>query len=220
MNSIIILAVVSRIPHESMENKKLSFVQIPQNIPRFFTLEREDKLVFVPIEDIIQSHIHWLFRNIEILSADAFRIIRNGDFTLEESDDIEANFLEELRAKLKTRKTGRVVRLEVSDHFNSWVLKVLKSRWMLEDDNVFRVPKDSIFDFNGLMQIVGHHDFSDSVSTLPKQVPPLSYPSDSEDIYDVLHDQDVLLHHPYNSIEPVLNLLEKAAEDPNVLAIR
>lgn len=220
MNSIIILAVVSRIPHESMENKKLSFVQIPQNIPRFFAMEREDQLVFVPIEEIIKSHIHWLFRNIEILSADAFRIIRNGDFTLEESDDIEANFLEELRAKLKTRKTGRVVRLEVSDHFNSWVLKVLKNRWMLEDDNVFRVPKDSIFDFSALMQIVGHHEFSDSVSTLPKQVPPLSYPSDSEDIYDVLNNQDVLLHHPYNSIEPVLNLLEKAAEDPNVLAIK
>jgi polyphosphate kinase len=220
MNSILILAVVTKIEQESLENRKLSFVQIPQNLPRFYVIEREEIILFVPIEDIIKTYIGKLFRNVEILSADIFRIIRNGDFTIEESDDIEANFLEELRTKLKTRRTGRVVRLEVTETFNPWVLKILKSRWMIEDDNIFKIHRESLLDFTGLWQVIGHPEFKDSLSPIPAQVQPLAFPPEADDIFDVLSKQDVLLHHPYNSFEPVLQLLEKAAEDPDVLAIK
>lgn len=220
MNSIIILAVVTKVQNESLENRKLSFVQIPQNLPRFYSLERDDLILFVPIEDIIKTFITRLFRNVEILTVDHFRIIRNGDFTLDESDDIEANFLEELRTKLKTRRTGRVVRVEVSEQFSPWVLKILKSRWIIDEDNIFKIHRESLLDFTGLWQIIGHPEFKESLSSMPSQVPPLSYPPEADDIFEVLGKQDVLLHHPYNSFEPVIQLLEKAAEDPNVLAIK
>jgi polyphosphate kinase len=220
MNSLLILAVVSKLPGDTADNKKLSFVQIPQNIRRFFEIEREGELIFVAVEDIIKTYISWLFRNVEVLSVDYFRIIRNGDFTLEESDDIEANFLDELRRKLKTRRTGRVVRVEVSDQFNPWVLKILKGRWILEDDNIFKISKDSIFDFTSLWQIVNHPHFKDKVPAAPRQIRPLAYPDENDDIFDVLKKQDILLHHPYNSFEPLIDMLEKAAEDPKVLTIK
>ena len=221
MNKILIFGVVTKNVDDSVDRRKLSFIQIPQNLPRFYEIEREDKLIFIPIEDIIETHIDKLFRNIEIISVNLFRITRNGDFTLDESDDIEANFLEELRRKLKTRRTGRVVRLQILEEPNNWMLKQLKSRWELDNDNIFQVTRDNMIDFTGIWQIVKHNDFKDRIPKTPAPVPPLSYPEDgSDDLFEVLKRRDILLHHPYNSISPMIELLEKAAEDPKVLSIK
>lgn len=221
MNTILIFAVVTKSPDDPVDRKKLSFIQIPQNLPRFYEIEREDYQLFVPIEDIIRSHIDKLFRNVRIVSTDLFRITRNGDFTLEESDDIEANFLEELRRKLKTRKTGRVVRLEIEEGYNEWVARILKSRWEIGDENIFAVPSDGLIDYASMWQIVKNTCFKDRLPKPHPPVPPLSYPeSGSEDIFEILKSRDVLLHHPYNTIDPVIELLEKAADDPKVLSIK
>lgn len=215
----LVLGVVTKSVED--DNKKLNFIQIPSNIPRFYEVERDDIVHFISLEDIIKNNVHHLFRNIKIVSTSLFRITRNGDFTLEESDDIEANFLEELKQKLKTRRTGRVVRLEVVGRPDRWMLKILKERWELQDDNIFRYSKRSLLDFTGLWEIVRHNEFKDMLTEMPSVVPPLSYPEIGEDnIFEVLKERDVLLHHPYNSIEPVLDLLEKAANDPGVLAIK
>jgi len=217
----LVFGVVTEGNEYNAENKKLSFIQVPSNLPRFFELEIDDKFYFVPIEDIIKHNIQQLFRNVKTLSISLFRITRNGDFTLDESDDIEANFLDELKKKLKTRRSGRVVRLEVMGRPDSWMMKILKSRWEIDDDNVFRVPKKSILDFTGLWEIIGHRDFKDLLTEMPSEVPPVSHPEiKDDDIFDVLQDKDVLLHHPYNNMEPVIDLLEQAAEDPDVLAIK
>ena len=93
--------------------ERLTFVQIPQNLSRFFELTRKDKVIFVPIEEIVRANLPKLFRNVDIVSANLFRITRNGDFTLEESDDIDVDFIKEIQVGLKTRKKGRVVRVEV-----------------------------------------------------------------------------------------------------------
>ncbi|HNP17739.1 MAG TPA: polyphosphate kinase 1 [Fulvivirga sp.] len=215
----LVLGVVTKSLED--ENKKLNFIQIPSNIPRFFEIEYDDLIHFVPLEDIIKNNVHHLFRNVKIESISLFRITRNGDFTLEESDDIEANFLEELKQKLKTRRTGRVVRLEIVGRPNSWMLKMLKERWELKDENIFRYKKKSLLDFTGLWEIVKHPEFKDMLSEMPDVVPPISYPEIVEDnIFEVLKDRDVLLHHPYNNIEPLVDLLERAAEDQGVLAIK
>ncbi len=215
----LVLGVVTKSAED--DNKKLSFIQIPSNIPRFFEIERDDVVHFIALEDIVKNNVHYLFRNVKILSTSLFRITRNGDFTLDESDDIEANFLEELKQKLKTRRTGRVVRLEVVGRPDRWMLKILKERWELQDDNIFRYKRRSLLDFTGLWEIVRHNEFKDLLTEIPSVVPPLSYPEIGDDnIFEVLKERDVLLHHPYNSIEPVLELLEKAANDPGVLAIK
>jgi polyphosphate kinase len=170
---------------------------------------------------VIKDNIDKLFRNIRIISVNLFRITRNGDFTVEESDDLEANFIEELNSKLKTRKTGRVVRIEIEEGFDEGLLALLKKRWELEDENIFIIKKDVLIDFTSLWQIVNHRDFKDRTPLQPAQVPPLLYPADSsDDIFEVLKGRDIMLHHPYNSIDPLLELIESAAEDPNVLSIK
>lgn len=221
MNKFLIFGVVTKNIEEKKDLKKLSFIQIPQNLPRFYEIEREDKIVFVPIEEVIRHNLHKLFRNIEIVAINLFRITRNGDFTLEESDDIEDNFLEEIKRKLKTRKTGRVVRIEVEHDYNRWMMKLLKGRWELDDDNIFKMDSESLMDYTGLWQIINHSEFKNTVPRTPDPVPPLTYPLDKrEDIFEVLKTRDILLHQPYNSMESLLELIEKAAEDPGVLAIK
>lgn len=221
MNKILTFGVVTRNPEDKRDQKKISFVQIPTNLPRFYEFERSEGIFFVPIEEIIRAHIHRLFRNVTIEAINLFRITRNGDFTLEESDDIEDNFLEELKRKLKTRKTGRVVRIEIEKEHNKWLLKLLKTRWELDDDSVFKVGSDSLMDLTGLWQIVNHSEFKDRIPGKPAQILPISFPEyGEEDIFEILKSRDIMLHHPYNSINPVLELIEKAAEDPNVLSIK
>ncbi|HAI75308.1 MAG TPA: polyphosphate kinase 1 [Microscillaceae bacterium] len=217
MNKSMNFGVITRSEENGKEDRKLTFIQIPQNLPRFYEFDRDHELVFVSIEDIIHLHIEKLFRNIHILDVSLFRITRNGDITLEESDDIEDDFLNEIKQKIKTRKSGRVVRIEVQKGYSELMVKILKKRWNLDEDNIFVV--DKFLDFTGLGQIFNHEEFKDFSSRAPAQVPPIGYQPDV-DIFEQLKHRDILLHQPYNSFEPVLELLERAAEDPEVLAIK
>lgn len=221
-NNRLLIGVVTRQAGEQSNQLKASFIQIPSNIPRFFEVTNADgSLVFVPIEDIIRSNIHHLFRNVDIQSVNLFRINRNGDFTLEESEDIESNFLEELKRKLQTRRTGRVVRMDIEENMDPWIMRILKIQWDISDQNIFQIPKDSLIDFTGLQQIVGHKSLKDKKKQIrPPRKPVLSQMVGEESLFDVLKKEDILLHHPYDSMEPVLELLEKAAEDPKVLSIK
>ena len=221
MNNRLLFGVVTKNTNDAQNQQRVSFIQVPQNLPRFYELPSEDIIQFVPIEEIIRNNIHHLFRNVEIASTNLFRINRNGDFTLEESEDIESNFLEDLKRKLKTRRTGRVVRLDVEENPDPWMMRLLKIQWDLDDHNIFAVPKDSMLEFNGLMQIIGHKEFKSKRSQPPAPIKPLNFPEQgSRDLFEVLKERDILLHHPYNSMEPVLELLEKAADDPYVLSIK
>jgi len=220
MNLLQIFAVIT-LTTEKPIKKKLSFIQIPQNLPKFFEIERGDLIVFVPIAEVIRMNMNKLFRNIEIVSVSLFRLTRNGDFTLDESDDIEANFLEELRRKLKTRRTGRVVRVEIEKGYDEYLKSVLINRWELQDDNFFEVKRDELMDFTSLWHIIKHHDFKDRMPKPPKQMLPLMYPEDGDDsIFDIIKTRDILMHHPYNSMDLLIELLEKSAEDPRVLSIK
>ncbi|GAA0878057.1 RNA degradosome polyphosphate kinase [Algoriphagus jejuensis] len=221
MNKLLVFGVVTTSPGERQDMRKMSFVQIPANIPRFFELEREHHPVLVPIEEVIRENIISLFRNVEIESISLFRITRNGDFTLEESEDMDANFLEEVKRKLMERKTGRVVRIEIEEGYSKWMLNSLLERWNLKSDSVFLIKRSSMIDFTGLWQIVGNRRFRDRLPQIPEPVKPLSYPEDgTADIFEVLKEKDILLHHPYNNIDSILDLIEKAADDPDVMAIK
>lgn len=221
MNRLLIFGVVTINQGDRKDNRKLSFVQVPSNIPRFFEVEREDTVVYVPIEEIIREYIVSLFRNVDIESVNLFRITRNGDFTLEESEDMDMNFLEEVKRKLNERKTGRVVRIEIEEGYSKWMVNLLKERWTISDDSIFIISRSSMMDFTSFWQIIGNRRFKDKIPQPPIPVPPLSYPdAATEDIFQVLKHKDVLLHHPYNNIDPILDLIEKASEDPNVMAIK
>jgi polyphosphate kinase len=221
MNKLLIFGVITISQGDKKDNRKLSFVQIPSNIPRFFELERDDLMIYVPIEEVIREHIVSLFRNVNIESINLFRITRNGDFTLEESEDMDTNFLEEVKRKLNERKTGRVVRIEIEEGYSKWMVNLLKHRWIISDDSIFKISRSSMMDFTGVWQIIGNKRFKDKIPPVPNPIPPLSYPdAATEDVFQVLKHKDILLHHPYNSMEPIMELLDKAADDPHVMAIK
>lgn len=221
MNKLLVFGVVTTSPGERKDMRKMSFVQIPANIPRFFEIERENSLTLIPIEEVIRENLISLFRNVEIESVSLFRITRNGDFTLEESDEMDANFLEEVKRKLMERKTGRVVRIDIEEGYSKWMLSSLLERWNLRPDSVFLVKRASMIDFTGLWQIVGNKRFKERLPQIPDPVKPLSYPEEGRaDIFEVLKERDILLHHPYNNIDAILDLIENAADDPNVMAIK
>jgi polyphosphate kinase len=221
-NMRLMFGAVTKKPDESKKFRKLSFIQVPRNLPRFYEFETDEHITFVPIEDIIRNHIDRFFKNVDLLSVTLFRVSRNSDFTLEESEDIETNFLEELKRKLKTRRTGRVVKFELQGEVDNWMMDQLKDRWEIDDYNIFQVPEESIMDFTSLWQIVNHNHFKDWLIEGHLPVPPVSFPLENkgEDIFEILKERDVMIHLPYNTMEPVLDLIEKSADDPNVLAIK
>ena len=220
MNKVLIFGVVTKTKGSS-KKKKISFIQIPVNLPRFFEYKIDDNIFFIPIEKIISKYIDKFFRSVLIESVSLFRIIRNGDFTLEESEDIETNFLEELKQKLKDRKFSRVVRIEISKSFDDYLLKSLKERFEVDDLNIMSLKSNTILDYTSLNQIIDYNEFSELLPNYPSPIKSIDMEGDNEkSIFEILSDRDVFLHHPYNSFDPVIKLLNEAADDPNVLSIK
>ena len=204
---------------KSERDRKISFVQIPLNLARFYVIEREDKIVFLPIEELIRQQLQVLYRNVEIESTTLFRITRNGDFDLVEHEDTETDFVDEIKKKIKDRRLGRVTRVEVEQEHSEFLLGEMLKRWSLEKSDIF--VKTAILDFTSFWQILKHSEFKGQMAVNPPVVPPLGLKSiQIGDIFDTMKRGDILLHHPYNNFEPVIQLLEQAADDSNVLAIK
>ena len=204
---------------KSERDRKISFVQIPLNLARFYVIEREDKIVFLPIEELIRQQLQVLYRNVEIESTTLFRITRNGYFDLVEHEDTETDFVDEIKKKIKDRRLGRVTRVEVEQEHSEFLLGEMLKRWSLEKSDIF--VKTAILDFTSFWQILKHSEFKGQMAGNPPVVPPLGLKSiQIGDIFDTMKRGDILLHHPYNNFEPVIQLLEQAADDPHVLAIK
>ena len=218
----LIFGVVTKNPTPARDDhdaKKLSFVQIPQNLPRFYVIDRDDVVVFLPIEEIIKHEIQKLYRNIELLDVSLMRLIRNGDFEVEEPDDVDDDLVDEIRQKVKSRRLGRVVKVTIEGDTSDWMMDILMKKWDIERQNFF--VADQLIDFTGLWQIIRHPEFRAEMPVPPAPVPPLGLERErAEDIFETIRERDILLHHPYNNFEAVLQLLEQAADDPNVLSIK
>ena len=220
MNKVLIYGVVTK-SSDNSDKKKISFIQIPVNLPRFFEYKIEEKIIFIPIEKIIHKYIKKFFRSVTIESTSLFRIIRNGDFTLEESEDIESNFLEELKQKLKDRKFSRVVRIEIDEDSDDYLKSKLKDILDIDENNFFTVKKDSLIDLTSINQIIDFEEFSELLPTRKSPIDPFGIDKNiDKSIFEILSDEDIFLHHPYNSFDPVIQFLFEAAEDPNVLSIK
>ena len=201
------------------ESRKISFVQIPQNLKRFYVVEREDEILFLPIEEIIRHEIWKLYKNVEIESVSLFRITRNGDFDVVEHEDSETDFIDEIKKKIKDRRLGRVTRIEMEAGCSDWMLQMMLKRWKLEKNDIFF--SDTLIDFSAFWQIIKHPEFKAKQAAQRASIPALGQITQKpENIFETMKQGDMLLHHPFNNFEPVLQLLEQAAEDINVLAIK
>jgi polyphosphate kinase len=220
MNKLLFFSVITKDIQAGKDINKISFIQVPQNLPRFYEIYREDEIIFVPIEEIIRKNMQKLFRNVEIVSSHLLRIIRNSDYTLEESEDLEIDFINEIKRKLQSRKTGRVVRLEMEPGVPKMIQRQLVARWDIDHFNVFE--SNTLLDFSGLWQILKHKGFQAyTQQNQYKPVKPLTLEDDeSDDVFQMFRKNDVLFHRPFNTMELLLKLIEAASEDPNVLAIK
>ncbi|HEY5563118.1 MAG TPA: RNA degradosome polyphosphate kinase [Clostridiaceae bacterium] len=170
---------------------------------------------FLLLEDIIKKFINTLFRGHEILAIGAYRIIRNADLDIdeEEADDL----LMEIQQSLHKRKWGAVIRLEVDQDMDSELLMVLKEKFEVANDDIYQIagPIDLTF-LMKLSSLKGH----DELKFAPiKPVVPHIF-TEGLDIFETITKGDILIHHPYESFDPVVELVEQSAVDPKVLAIK
>ncbi|MDO4325602.1 MAG: RNA degradosome polyphosphate kinase [bacterium] len=195
---------------------EFAMVQVPSVLPRIVEIPTEGEMrKVILLEEIIEKNMETLFLNYEIICAHPFRIMRNADFDIDEEE--AADLLKEIQKQLKKRQWGEAIRLEVEEKMDKRLLKILKKELKLENDDIFSIngPLDLTF----LMKMYGLAGF-DHLKTAkytPQMVPALM---NDDDIFTNIRKGDILLHHPYQTFDPVVEFVRKAAKDPDVLAIK
>lgn len=194
----------------------MAFVEVPSKLSRFVAIHgRGKEHKFVVVEDLIKRHLNKLFPWNEIEDAYMFRVTRNLDYQLLEGE--VKDLMKSIEFELKDRAQRFVVRLEVEREMPESLRANLRSHLELDASDIYDSPgilnlRDLMF-FTKLELAPGHRD----LPFKPKLNVRLN---DDREIFDVIRERDVLLHHPYESFSSVLEFLKVAAEDPNVLAIK
>ncbi len=200
------------------DNQSVEFatVQVPSVLPRFLRVPAEDdKEVYVLLEQIIERNMDKLFLNYNVVSACPYRIMRNADFSIDEEG--AEDLLLEIEKQIKSRQWGEVIRLEVEADMDVKLLSYLKKNLCVSEDDVYKI--NGPIDLTFLMKLYGSVSHSDlkSESYQPQEHPRLV---ECTNIFDEIKRGDILLHHPYQSFDPVVNFIKQASTDPNVLAIK
>lgn len=196
---------------------EFAMVQVPSGLPRIVELPADgngERRVIL-LEEIIERNMKELFLNYNIVSAHPFRIMRNADFTLDEEE--AEDLLEEIQKQLKKRQWGEVIRLEVEEKVDKRLLKILKRELSVGNDDIYEIngPLDLTF----LMKMYGMSGFDElkTPSYTPQPIPAFM---NDDDIFTNMRKGDILLHHPYQTFEPVVEFVRQAAKDSDVLAIK
>ena len=216
------LAVTLRFP----DNSTLYFarVKVPSNLPRWLHLEPENEGApyrLLPVEQLIEAHISDLFPGMEIVSVHPFRVTRNADVRHdeEEADDL----LELISDELRERRFASVVRLEIDENTPEYVLDWLRLRLNLDPEDIYEVT--GLLDLTTLFYVadLDYPELKYS-SWTPRTPAVLRYPGsikDAPSIFSIIRQNDLLVHHPYESFDTtVLRLVQEAARDRRVLAIK
>lgn len=192
-------------------------VQVPSVLPRIVTIpsEKEGETCIILLEQIIEKNIQKLFLNYKVLDATPYRVMRNADLTIDE--DEAADLLIEIERQLKKRQWGEAIRLEVEQGIDKRLLKILKKELQIQQEDIFTIrgPLDLTF----LMKVYGMDGFDHLKEEPYIPQPPKGLDMDG-DLFDQIRQKDILLHHPYETFDPVVNFVRFAAKDPDVLAIK
>ncbi len=209
---------IAALVHKKGGKGELEFatVQVPGVLSRIVRLPSQgDGSKIILLEEVIERNMHKLFLNYDIVCAHPYRIMRNADLTIEE--DEAADLLKEIEKQLKKRQWGEAIRLEVEADMDKRLLKILREELHIEESYLYRI--DGPLDLTVLMKLYGleGYDHLKSPGYTPQPVPELPAGCD---IFEQLRKGDVLLHHPYQTFEPVVDFIRQAARDPQVLAIK
>ena len=200
--------------------KELEFatVQVPSVLPRIVEIpsEKNGERTVILLEEIIERNIGKLFLSNDVVCAHPYRIMRNADLTIDE-DEAE-DLLVEIQKQLKKRQWGEVIRLEAEEKMDKRLLDILKKEFEIKDADIYNIPGP--LDLTMLMKVYGQDGFDQYKE--PKYTPAVvpAFADTSKDIFQVIREGDVFLHHPYMSFDPVVNFVRQAAKDPDVLAIK
>jgi len=192
-------------------------VKVPPLLPRFVVMPDGER--FVPVEQVIAAHLDTLFPGMDIQTREAFRVTRNADLALqeEEADDL----LAAVELELRRRRFGRAVRLEVDSRMSEETRELLMRELEVEPDDLYAV--EAPLDLGGLWSVyeLDRPDLKDETWVGVTQPVLVDAEGDPADIFAVLREREVLVHHPYDSFATsVVAFVEQAAADPSVLAIK
>ncbi len=198
------------------EDVEFATVQVPSVLPRFIQVPSKDgKECFILLEQVIEHNMDKLFLNYQVLAASPYRIMRNADFSIDEEG--AEDLLIEIEKQIKSRQRGEVIRLEVESSISKKLLSVLKKNLGVNDSDIFKIKGP--IDLTYLMKLYGisGHDDLRSPSFKPQPNPRIKAQAN---IFDEIKKGDILLHHPYETFDPVVDFIAQAAADKQVLAIK
>ncbi|MEN3112358.1 polyphosphate kinase 1 [Uliginosibacterium paludis] len=195
-----------------------AIVQAPRALPRVIRLPRELTGIdygFVFLSSVLHAFVGELFGGMSVLGCYQFRVTRNSDLFVDEEE--VKDLRKTLQGELLQRNFGNAVRMEVADNCSPQMCEFLQQQFGLERDEIYRVP--GIVNLVRLMMVPDKVDRPDL--KFPPFIPALPRSLDKRaDLFAEIRSRDVLLHHPFQSFEPVIELLRDAADDPQVVAIR
>ena len=198
------------------EELDFAMVQVPSVLSRLVDIPGENQTKIILLEEVIERNIDKLFLNYDIVCSYPFRVMRDSDLTIEE--DEAADLLQEIEKQLKKRQWGEVIRLEVEAGIDEKLLGFLREELGIEKEAIYAIngPLDLTF----LMKMYGMDGFDhlkEHGYLPPQPVPELMQ---GNDVFAAIREGDILMHHPYQTFEPVVNFIRQAAKDPDVLAIK
>ncbi len=204
---------------QEKEKKKKMFatVQVPAGLPRYVELppDKDGCRAFILLEEVIERNMGRLFLGYDIVCARPYRIMRNAELSIDE--DEAADLLVEISKKLKKRQRGEVIRLEVEEGIEKDLLSILKNEFMVQEEDIYRIPGP--LDLTFLFRLYGLDGF-DMHRIPPYTAADVPELQNDEDIFENIRRGDIFLHHPYMSFQPVIDFVQQAARDPQVLAIK
>jgi len=189
-------------------------VKVPPSLPRLQPVGGEGSAVFILLEDLIEAHLSHLFPGMKIRGASAFRVTRDAD--MEVREDEAGDLLRSVAANVRRRRFGAAIRLEVDNRCPERVRELLRGQLELALDDVYETAGPlGVSDLLSLLRL-DRQDLKDT----PCVAAASSLFSTPRSAFDAIKKGDILLHHPYDSFDPLMRFLEDAAEDPDVLAIK
>lgn len=193
-------------------------LQVPGILNRLVALPDagDGKHRYILLRDVIGPRLDSLFGGFRVAARAAFRVTRNSDLTIQENE-VKSSLLSTVQETLRQRKWGEAVRLEIVDTAEDGFISLLRQSLDLEERDVYKVhgPVD-LTELVGLCRIEGFRDLKEP--PFEPQLP--ASLSGRSNIFSAIRAQDLLVHHPYESFEAVIQLIEQAADDPQVLAIK
>lgn len=208
--------------------RRFARVKVPSTLPRLVPIKRSSGGVrrdgtvphdhyFVWLDQLIAHNLAHLFPGMEILEAHPFRVTRNADMVIQELE--AGDLLEAMEESVRKRRFGVVVKLSINRDMPSYILDILVENLRIDPNDVYKLNRP--LGLSSLMELNNIDRFDLKAKPFIYRIPPqLKLEGADRNIFAAIRDGDILLHHPYDSFDPIISFLQAAARDPNVLAIK